>query len=416
MTRLLCVTALSVCVAMSQVACGGGGSSTSSASSGTAPPPTTSYQVPEQINDGWTTASLQNGPANVNLLQQMVQSIKNLNLAGIQGILIVKDGNLVFEEYFPGPQRVPSTIDGIATYIDGPTINYDRNTLHYLASATKSFASTLIGISEDQGLITSVDQGIFELMPQYGYLNDSAKSKITLDNLLTMTAGLEWDETSSSYGSLLNDDVKCVISHDMYAYVLGKQVIAPPGIFFNYNSGLAHLAGGIVTAVSGSTPDVFAEKNLFAPLQINRYQWDKAASGQVDTGGGLWLIPRDMAKLGQLFLNKGTWNGQRVISEDWVNRATSLHKGISPISAGYDNSYPLVNGYGYFWWRAAYNPNGTTFDAYQAWGLGGQFITVFDKLNMVVVITGDDYNEQYGSMGGMPYINNYILPAMASVP
>lgn len=360
---------------------GGGGGGSSSSNFGY------TYRVPDQINDGWTVGDLSATSVDVDLIENMISSIKRGESKQIHSVLIVLGGELVLEEYF---------------------YDYDRNMNHRIASITKSFTSALIGIAMDQGLISSVDQPLFSFFPEYSHLNNNAKNNITLYHVLTMTAGLKWDEWTYPYSSTQNDHYKLRNSNDWYGFVLSRNSIFSPGDVFVYNSGLSMLLGGIIANTSGMTADVFAETHLFGPLGIDSYEWWQGPKGEIHTSDGLYIKPRDMAKLGQLYIDKGTWNGTRVISEEWVNESTARHLTFD------DTSYYL--GYGYQWWWFSFEVNGTIYETYTAFGAGVEYIFVFDELDMVVVFTAAENKPERGPGTAYSYTKDYVLPAVLPKP
>jgi CubicO group peptidase (beta-lactamase class C family) len=195
---------------------------------------------------------------------------------------------------------------------------------------------------------------------------------------------------------------------DFSRYVLERPVAMPPGTKFVYNSGISLMLGEIVRKVSKLPADKFAERYLFSPLGITNYYWQKAPNGVVNTLGGLWLRPRDMAKIGQLFLNGGRWNGKQIVSEEWVKESTKQQVGAGQLPAWFS-----ADGYGYQWWLGSFQVRGQTFESYSARGQGGQFIIIFPALQTVAVFTGWNDNELLGQPLDM--IRKYILPATMPV-
>jgi CubicO group peptidase (beta-lactamase class C family) len=155
--------------------------------------------------------------------------------------------------------------------------------------------------------------------------------------------------------------------------------------------------------------DEFAKRYLFGPLGITKYYWWKFPDGAVETGSGLALRPRDMAKIGYLFLNGGRWQGKQIVSEQWVADSTKNY-----VDARQFRSWLDADGYGYQWWLRSFHINGQTISSYHAAGMGGQFIFVFPGLKMVAVFTGWGENE----LGKQPFdmVRRYILPAVSQRP
>jgi CubicO group peptidase (beta-lactamase class C family) len=341
------------------------------------------YSVPDKIDDGWETASLIE--ANVNSAK-IVNLIKNI-LAGefpnTHSVLLVKNRKLILEEYFYG---------------------YDRDDLHYLASATKSITSILVGISVDQDMIKNVDQNVYDLFPDYQRTEwISKKYEITLRHLLSMTSGIEWDE-NRSIRDPRHDYFAMRHGGDWIRYVFNKELVSPPGQTFNYNGGLSALLGEIIRRTSGLNAKEFSKKYLFDPLGISHYRWLIYNNGSINTGGGLLLRPRDMAKIGQMMLNNGKHDGKQIVSEEWITESTD--NCIVPKSS------PMGSGYGYQWWRGETNINGQTIKTYFAQGLGGQFIFIVPSLKITAIFTSQLKDNPLGEFRPQVMMTEYIIPAL----
>jgi CubicO group peptidase (beta-lactamase class C family) len=334
----------------------------------------------------WPTASLQES-FNGQLIQQLFARIDDGTYKNIHGVLLVRDGKLVVEKYFSGQDEQVKHQQ------------FQRDALHDLASATKSVNSILVGIAIDQHLIGGVDEKISAVFPEYADLfADPKKSAIRLRDCLSMTTGLAWNESDLPYTDARNDHVAMNASGDPIRYLLERPLVAVPGKTFVYNSGISILLGEIIHKVSRLPADKFAERYLFGPLGITNYYWLKYPNGVVQTGGGLWLRPYDMAKIGYLYLNGGRWDGNQIVSASWVEASIQQHA--------------LDRTYGYQWWLGNFEVDGHQFAAYGAQGRGGQIIIVFPDLQLVAVFTG--WNE--GALGEQPYdmLRRYILPAAAA--
>ncbi len=289
----------------------------------------------------------------------------------IHGILIIKEGKLVLEEYFPGE-----------TFYHGPLTTFNRDIKHNLASVTKSFTSAITGLAIDRGLILDVDQKVFSFFPEFFELRDEEKDKITLEHLLTMTSGLEWDESTYPYTDPRNDVFQIFNQSDPIRFVLNKTVLTGPGTSFHYSSGSTNVLGEIIRKATGVRADSFAGDYLFAPLEITDYQWEELPNNVLYASGDLKLKPRDMAKLGELYLNGGRWKGKQIISEKWVNASIQSYT-----TAIQDWEY------GYQWWLFTYEVDIEQIESFSASGWGGQKIFVFPDLDMVVVTTAGYYDE-----------------------
>jgi CubicO group peptidase (beta-lactamase class C family) len=311
---------------------------------------------------GWNTSTPEAQGIDAQKLAEMLQAIKDENL-NLHSLLIIRYGYLVRENYFG---------------------SYDANTRHQLYSVTKSFIATLIGIALDKGYIKNTDQRVVDFFPQRTFDNLSErKQAMTLDDLLTMRSGLEWVEGDPAYREMYT-------SPDWLKVVLDKPMAAEPGRMFNYCSGCSHVLSAIVQEATGTNPRDFADQFLFKPLGITDYRWDIDADGTPVGGWGLQLTPRDMAKLGYLYLHNGQWDGQQIVSANWVADATRLHTAT-------DGQL----GYGYQWWT--YYP----LKAYTALGRGGQTVFVIPELDLIVVTTAELDNHD----AIFRLIQQYIVPA-----
>jgi len=347
------------------------------------------YTVPKQQPDGLLCGQLARARIDTARMYNLVNRIRQGEFRDLHSLLISRNDTLVFEEYFGANGRVL-----------GPAVNsYYRERIHQLASATKSVTSALVGIALNNGSITSVKQGIAEFFPDYQSAWTAEERGIQIVHLLTMTSGWEWNESSQSYSRPDNDANMLWASKDPLGFVFGKRLVKNPGTTFNYNSGGSDVLGEIVRRATGEPVGSLAEKDLFAPLGISSYQWNVHPSGVTSTSGGLSLRTRDLLKFGLLFLHEGRWNNQQIISPDWVKESTS-----PKVTAG-------STSYGYQWWIRTYRVGPREVQCYYAMGLGGNFLSVFPDLDLVVASTAQDFSsgwtQRYYSM-----MQDYFLPAV----
>ncbi len=338
------------------------------------------YKVPLQTDDGWETASLAGVRMDKTPLVKLMYNLNEIDEHRIHSILIVKDGKLVFEEYFPGDKFNLAQPTG--------EIGFDIDDTHNLCSVTKSFTSALIGIAIDKGFILSVDQKVFHFFPEYSDLLASApeKNDLTLKHLLTMTSGLEWDDETYSYFDSRNDMYQLFNSRDPIKYMLSKNVVLTPGTVFDYSNCNTNVLGEVIRKATGQRLDAFAENYLFSKLGITDFEWQMLPNNVVFCSGDLRLRPRDMAKFGYLFLCKGIWKDERIISQEWVDISTQIF--INPNS--YSADFTWADGYGYQWWQWE-KIDSVDFHAYFAAGWGGQWIIVSPNMNLVVTSTAGNY-------------------------
>ncbi|MFP8490254.1 serine hydrolase domain-containing protein [Gracilimonas sp. Q87] len=266
------------------------------------------------------------------------------SIESLRSILIQKDGELLSEKYF----RTASP-------------DYPYN----IKSASKSIISLLVGIAVDKSDI-SIDETLGGYFPEYFASNpNSRKESITIRNLLSMQSGLE---TTSFYNYR-----RWVISDNWVEFQFDQPLEEEPGGKMVYSTGISHLLSVIITKATDMSTKAFAEKYLFTPLDIQVGGWDRDPQGYYMGGNNIALKPRDLLKIGQLMLNRGTWNNEQIVSQGWVRDSfqTYTHSNFNP----YD--------YGYMWWN---RPVGG-YEVYFAWGFGGQYIFIIPELNSVTVIT-----------------------------
>ncbi len=321
------------------------------------------YEPPEQLDDGWKVSSLAAEDVDVAAIIQLAERIEAGRYNRVHSFLIVRNGALVYEEYFRG---------------------YRREKLHRLYSVTKSVTSALVGIAIDKGFLHSVHEPVISFFPEYvGEAWDHRKDEITLEHLLTMTSGLRYDESSYASSDSRNSHTQMTSSLDWMKWALEEPLLAEPGTRFNYSTANTHLFSGIIHRTSGLYANQFAEEYLFGPLGISEYFWT-VGDGYPATGGsfgGLKLRPRDMAKFGYLYLNGGRWNDVQVLPEEWVAQS------FVPRSVAWQDSR-----YGYQWWIHTDQVSGQEIDWFEARGYGDQLLALFPTLDMLVVITCGNEN------------------------
>jgi CubicO group peptidase (beta-lactamase class C family) len=313
--------------------------------------------------DDWRTSIPEEQGMDGARLAQMLEAVQQQHL-NLHSLLVIRHGYIVSETYYAP---------------------YAQDTRHELYSCTKSFISTLVGIAVDQGKIRGLDERVIDYFPDRAFANlDAQKETMTVDDLLTMRSGLDWEEGDPAY-------VEMYQSRDWVKYVLDKPMAQSPGSHFNYCSGCSHVLSAIVRQAAGMETRAYADQFLFEPLGIKNAGWDIDSTGMVIGGWGLHITPRQMAKLGYLYLHGGMWDGQQIVSAEWVKAATQRHTDTDGSSD-----------YGYQWWL--YPDRG----AYAALGRFGQTIFVVPESDLIIVFTA-----QIDSHGlEFDLIDNYILPAV----
>ncbi len=336
------------------------------------------YRIPIDAGDGWKTSTLDAENVDPGKIRELMRLILNDDMKNIHSLLVIKNGRLILEEYFSG---------------------FHRNRKHVLRSATKSVTSILFGIARDQGEKIVVEEKLFNYLPEYKRLaSNNDKNQITLKHLLTMKAGLEWNEFHAP------SDIQLMLeSNDSVKYVLERKLVDPPGETFFYSSGVSTVLGKVFENTTGSDVYQFGDKHLFSPLGITDYYWRKLPDGSASTGWGLHLRPRDFAKLGYLFLKDGAWKGAQIVSKEWVEESIYPHASGDLVSG---------TGYGYQWWSGSTRIGDHTIDCFYAAGHGGQVVFVVPSLDLITVVTSQSGNNNAGDFRAYSIMENYILPAV----
>ena len=372
-----------------------------------------SYRQPESVDDGFRVGSLAKANMKTNLLVSAVDDIKNGNYGEIHSMLIYKDGKLIFEEYFPGHDY---KWDG--QNFHGEWVNWDINRRHNIHSAGKSITSACIGIAIDQGFIESMEQSIFDYLPEHQHLKTAGKDQITIEHLLTMTSGLEWDEWGTSYSEETNDVIALWTNcEDPITCILEKPLVSRPETKFTYSGGNIIVLGEILKNATGVDIESFSWQYLFGPLGIESPHWRWIGdSGVIYAGGDQQLTSREMLKFGVTYLDGGSWKGHQIIPQSWVQKSATHYSGpenhwfnhpLKPIPPG-DNAWGK-RGYSYAWWTHEFSHAGEKVPAYWAFGWGGQKIAIFPFQNAVVVFTGGNYITADATS---KILTRYIIPAM----
>ena len=344
--------------------------------------------TPSWPTKGWPSSPPTKEGIDAAALKAIDEELRARKFGYVDSLLIIRHAQVVFDEryehdYVAANEGHDQTSHQFNYFHHEWHPFYQGTELHTMQSATKSVASTLIGVAIQRGMIPDTDVAALSFFDERQFPDpDGRKARITLEDVLTMRSGFEWDEWSFGIEDLRNDCIRLEGSEDWIDYLLQKPMAADPGTVFVYNSGSTHLLSGIVREATGKTIDEYAEEQLFGPLGIESHHWKKTPRGLPDTEGGLYLKPRDLAKLGLLFLRDGVWEEERLLPEGWVERSiTPWVKDIAPANGRRDP------GYGYKWWILD-DGEGEAPKLFAAMGFGGQFLYVVPDLELIAVFTG----------------------------
>ena len=330
------------------------------------------------------------------------EAIELGSFGNLKAVIIAQHGEVIYEDYFRGTNAA---------------------TLHQLQSVTKSVGSALVGIAHRQGNI-GLDQnveylfsGLYDLSPP----ELQNKAAITVEQILQQRHGIEWDEDSTDYRNPLNPVGQMIASDDWYRFVLSRPMDAAPGTRFSYSSGASTLMSRMIRVAGGTSPEEFAQRELFDPLGISNVHWEIYSEQGMGTGQtewanpdgdatlafSLWLTARDMLKIGQLYLDGGMYDGRRILDDSWIDASWTRYSNS-------DNSayFPEPGwGHGYQWWIARLEDlSGREFSIYFASGWGGQVVFIVPDLGLVVVTTADNYD--YGGPDVDALLVTRILPEL----
>lgn len=319
---------------------------------------------------------------NLGILQltELENGISKNSFPNTHSVLVSENGKIIYEKYFDG---------------------YTANVPHDMRSASKSISSAIAGIAKDQVLFTSVGQSIFDFLPKkYQKQKDRLNAKIDIKSLLTMSSGLDADDYTRERTPVASEN-NYQPSDDWLATVLSAPMINRPNTIAEYGSANPFLLGVALDSIVSEPLELFMDKYLFQKLEISNYIIQTDEKGKPYFGGGMYLTPRDMIKFGALYLNKGRYNNEQVISEKWINSSVKKYLPLENV--------PDKNPYGYLWWHNTYQANRKMVSSIEARGAGGQYIFIVPDLKVVVAITSGNWRNGKTQQPEIIF-EEYILP------
>jgi CubicO group peptidase (beta-lactamase class C family) len=338
----------------------------------------------------WKTSGVEDAGLSSAKLQAMEQAVRSGEFKKIGSVLIARHGRLAYEQYFDG----------------------DAQTLRDTRSATKSITDVLVGIAIGERKLSGVNARVLELLPQHARRlqnPDRRKLKIKVEDFLTMSSVLECDDwNDASRGNeermyLVEDWTQFILELPVRGRMhVGKTPEAPPfGRNFSYCTGGVFALSEVLQKATGLRTDEFAQQKLFTPLGISNVQWVYSPLDIPMTGGGLRLTSRDLLKFPQLYLQTGNWNGQPIVSADWVSASLQAHARIDD-----------TTNYGYLWWLKTFKSATGEYPAFFMTGNGGNKVIGIPSLDMAVVITSTNYNTRGMHEQTEKLLTDYILAAV----
>jgi len=299
----------------------------------------------------WTATTPEEQGMNSTILDEMIQFIEDES-APIKGLVITRNGHIVKEGY----------------WLYNTEISF-----HQIFSCTKSFTGALVGIAIKEGFIDNLSQKVLDFFPEMTIENmDARKEAMTIEHVLTMTTGLDWNEWNTSINDPDNMYNQMFGSPNPIQFFLNLPTVYDPGTHWVYSTSASHLLSAIIQEATSMTTREFAEEYLFDPLNITIGDWAVDTQGINNGGTRLYVTSRSMAKLGLLYLNNGSWDGQEIMTEEYVTQSIYPH-----------NIIDAIRHYGYQW---VINTNE---GFYSARGTNGQYILVVPEYNVVISINAN---------------------------
>jgi CubicO group peptidase (beta-lactamase class C family) len=343
---------------------------------------------PRDLQDGWSITAPQQQGLDPQFLCAMGKGVADGTLPNVDSIVVVRHGVLVYERYFAERNMARPM--------------FDATTRHDGYSMTKSVTSLLVGIAVDRGLIKDLDAPVLSFFPEYADLRTPERDRITLRHLLTMSTGWEWDDMRNWW--------QARSAPDPYRFFLERKIAEEPGHSFNYDSGATELLGAILQKATGKTIDVLAKEELFDPLGIVDVAWTRRLhNGNPMASAALAARPRDWAKLGQLVLNHGAWQGKKIVSSSWIDLSTTAQKSTTTTP----NGAPSEPSYGFQWWLGQSSKDGRTIDWSAALGFNAQKTIIAPALDLVVVFNASRQSKNMVAPE-IELLDQHILPAIVS--
>ncbi|MEE3719235.1 serine hydrolase [Tumidithrix elongata RA019] len=348
------------------------------------PPAEAICTQPKNIGDGWNVSTPELSGFDAPALCQILTKAGS-GRANIHSVIVERHGRLVAEFYRQGKDRSINILFGLWRPFSTRT-QFSPTTLHDMRSISKSIVGLLVGIAQQKGRIGSLSTPILQFYPENSDLRSPEKDAVTLEHLLTMSSGLQWNE-----GALPNDETRLFWEATPSRYLFNHSVIAKPSQVFNYNSGGTMVLSDILTRTSGKSLKELVKAELFNPLEIADWEWVSNLHGRELAFTGLRMRPRDLVKIGRMMLDRGRWRDRQVVPEAWV--AASL----SPqISTGF-KSPPTASDdlkYSYQWWGGNVNWHGKSLRWSAGFGNGGQRLFIVPDLDLAIATTAGDYESR----------------------
>ena len=353
----------------------------------------------------WPTGTPQSVGLNAAVLDSVDSEITAGRYGYVDRMVVIRRGRLVYDKSYKhdydkaygdsarvrGPLNGHDLTSSYNYYNPWWHPTYRRGDLHTLQSVTKTITSVVIGTAVTRGDFPSIDRPALSFFDSGTVANvDDRKRRMTVRHLISMTAGLDWNE-GLPYTDPRNTAIGLEHSYDWVKYTIDRPMAREPGETFNYNSGATELLAHIFRRATGADIEEYAARHLFAPLGIERWFWKRTPAGLIDTEGGLYLEARDLAKIWYLFLKNGEWDEKRILSPEWIKESIAPMVSTGPA--------PTAARYGLAWWLYP-DPRDANKRLWGGSGFGGQIPVAFPEDDMVIVFNA--WNILPGR-GGLPF-------------
>ncbi len=322
-------------------------------------------------------------PSDAGFASDLEARLDNLVTSGrawnLHGVVILRKGALVLERYDAGEDEIWG--DPIGRVAFGP------DTQHDLRSVTKSILGLLYGVALAQGKVPAPERPLLEAFPEYAELaTDPRHKRLTIAHALTMSLGLEWNE-DIPYQDPANSEIQMELAPDRYRYIFSRPFVADPGTRWIYGAAATTLIGKLIQKGTGQSLPNFARAALFDPIGVGATAWTNGLNGEPAASSGLRMTPRDLARIGQLILNGGQWEGHPVVPAEWLEKSFQPYLAVDEFRR-----------YGYFWYLGDLQygnpPNRPIAHWIGAFGYGGQRLFVLPELDIAVAITAGNYADK----------------------
>ncbi|MCK1576980.1 serine hydrolase [Bradyrhizobium sp. 174] len=317
------------------------------------------------------------------VIRRLDQAVADRRVWNIHGLLVLQNGKLIVERYFEGQDRER----GVG---DLGTVKFSPETLHDLRSCSKSIVALVYGIALQQGKVPAPEESLLSGFPEYRDLADEKRSRLTVHHALSMTMGMDWDESSLPYADPRNSETAMDAAHDRYRYILERPIVDTPGSHWAYCGGATALLARLIAKGTGKSLHDFARESLFDPLGMGRTQWAAGSDGEPFAASGARMSVRDFSRIGMLMLSGGQLDGHQIVPAEWIMRCTT------PVVSSDE-----LRRYGYQWFlldvafgKSKGWASGRLERMWMAQGEGGQRLFIIPALQLIIALTAGNYGTE----------------------